>query len=107
MLAALDKHEAEITAVIDHWWDAAEYSQVSATADELRAYASALPHCAVASLSVLISHTELLQRAWLAAKCGMAVAGNPEVRSLLEEHLRGVGLLKAKLCHPVRIDSHG
>ena len=94
LAAALDAYEVEVEGLLSHSNDLELYRKVSARMDEMRLYASALPHVAVPWVEVLIRHFELTHGLWQVYQAKMGVDELAEVRRL---HRGAVGTLQQRL----------
>ena len=66
LLAALEKYEADVAAMIASWPDLERYHAVSEQVEHIRMYSSALQDVRVQWVEVLITHAELVHFLWKA-----------------------------------------
>lgn len=93
-LCAIDAYESSITALVAHWPDSVRHAQATEDLQQVRRWMPAIPGAAVAWVTVVISHAELLHTLW--RRPGDPKWARVHASELLCEHLLALASLQSR-----------
>jgi hypothetical protein len=93
LLAALEKYEADVAAMIGSWPDLDRYREVSEQVEHIRMYSSALQEVRVQWVEVLITHAELVHVLWK-AQYGRPDGAREKIETVRSHHADAVLALR-------------
>lgn len=64
LVAALEKYDQDVTAMVASWLDLDRYHAVSDQLEQIRLFSGALPGLGVLWMELLIAHAELVHSLW-------------------------------------------